>query len=76
MDGPPRPGSRSHGPRRLTDRQLEVLEALRDRDGSIKEAARELGISEQTVKGHLTTIYERLGVTRMVGAFRALGWMR
>lgn len=34
---------------------------------SNKEAASELGVSDNTVKNHLTAIYKRLGVTRREG---------
>ncbi len=45
----------------LTDRELEVLRAaaLGERN---KEIARRLGISERTVKAHLTSIYNKFGV--------------
>jgi two-component system, NarL family, response regulator YdfI len=45
----------------LTDRETEVLQAaaLGDRN---KEIAYKLGISERTVKAHLTSIYNKFGV--------------
>lgn len=48
-------------PERLTDRQLDVLQAL-VRGRSNKEIARELGMAEPTVKGHLVTIFRVLKV--------------
>jgi DNA-binding CsgD family transcriptional regulator len=42
-----------------TDRQLEVLLAVLDR--SEAQAATDLGISVQTIKGHLAQLYARLG---------------
>jgi DNA-binding NarL/FixJ family response regulator len=54
---------RSPGPdTKLTDREQEVLEMVGDGLPS-KMIARRLGISERTVKSHLTNIYQRLGVT-------------
>ncbi|MFF0343322.1 response regulator [Kribbella sp. NPDC004875] len=54
---------RSPGPdTKLTDREQQVLDMV----GSglpNKTIARRLGISERTVKAHLTNIYQRLGVT-------------
>ena len=46
----------------LTDREREVL--LQVRSGlANKQIARKLGISERTVKAHLTSVFQRLGVT-------------
>jgi DNA-binding NarL/FixJ family response regulator len=52
---------RAEAPERLTDRQLDVLQAL-VRGRSNKEIARELGMAEPTVKGHLVTIFRVLKV--------------
>jgi DNA-binding NarL/FixJ family response regulator len=46
----------------LTDREREVLRMVGDGHAN-KVIARRLGISERTVKAHLTSIYQRLGVT-------------
>ena len=46
----------------LTDREREVLAMLGEGLPN-KLIARRMGISEKTVKGHLTKIYDRLGVT-------------
>jgi DNA-binding NarL/FixJ family response regulator len=46
----------------LTDRQIEVLRLL-DRGLSNKEIGRELGVSERTVKAHMTAIFKSLGVS-------------
>lgn len=55
----------------LTQREREVLEALAGGLSNRKIGAR-LGISEATVKGHLTKIYQALGVSdRMSAAMRA-----
>lgn len=49
-------------PARLTDKQREVLDLVA-RGVSNRLIARQLGISEKTVKTHLTAIYAALGVT-------------
>jgi DNA-binding NarL/FixJ family response regulator len=46
----------------LTDREQEVLTMVGDGLPN-KTIARRLGITERTVKAHLTNIYQRLGVT-------------
>jgi DNA-binding NarL/FixJ family response regulator len=54
---------RSPGPdTQLTVREQEILEMIGDGLQN-KMIARRLGISERTVKSHLTNIYQRLGVT-------------
>jgi DNA-binding NarL/FixJ family response regulator len=61
-------GSRSTAPAsQLTDRELEVLRLV-TRGLPNKLIARELGISEGTVKAHLTTVFQRIGVTDRVQA--------
>ena len=66
-------GSRSSTPsHQLSDREREVLQLV-TRGLSNKLIARELGISEKTVKAHLTTIFQRIGVTDRV---RAAMWAR
>jgi DNA-binding NarL/FixJ family response regulator len=61
-------GSRGSGPgHQLSDREREVLQQV-TRGLSNKLIARELGISEKTVKAHLTTIFQRIGVTDRVQA--------
>jgi DNA-binding NarL/FixJ family response regulator len=47
---------------RLTDRERQVLRMIGDGLPN-KVIARRLGISERTVKAHLTSIYQQLGVT-------------
>ena len=51
----------------LSEREREVLGLLAG-GGSNKEIARRLGISERTVKGHLTAIFRRIGVFDRVQA--------
>ncbi len=51
----------------LTERELEVLQAAA-RGERNKEIAYKLGISERTVKAHLTNIYEKFGVDSRAAA--------
>jgi DNA-binding NarL/FixJ family response regulator len=51
----------------LSGREIEVL-GLVARGGSNKELARELHLSEATVKSHLIHIFEKLGVTDRTAA--------
>jgi DNA-binding NarL/FixJ family response regulator len=61
-------GSRGSGtPPQLSDREREVLQLV-TRGLPNKLIARDLGISEKTVKAHLTTIFQRIGVTDRVQA--------
>jgi DNA-binding NarL/FixJ family response regulator len=46
----------------LTDREREVLLAVRSGLAN-KQIARSLGISERTVKAHLTSVFQRIGVS-------------
>lgn len=55
--------SASHGVKVLTRRQIEVIEAVaRHPDAVLPEIALDLGISPNTLQGHLTNIRQRLGV--------------
>ena len=51
----------------LTERELEVLTAVA-RGERNKEIARDLGITERTIKAHLTNIYNKLGVDSRAAA--------
>ena len=51
----------------LTEREIEVLQGVADGSTS-KEIAYRLGISERTVKAHLTSIYNKLGVDSRAAA--------
>jgi len=51
----------------LTAREVEMLEFLR-RGKSNKEIARDLKLSPNTVKTHLTNLYEKLGVNNRTQA--------
>ena len=55
-------GARNRPNTDLTDREQEVLELVAT-GRSNKAIARRLGISEKTVKAHLTKIFQRIGVT-------------
>jgi DNA-binding NarL/FixJ family response regulator len=55
-------GARRSAGAELTSRELEVLECVAE-GLSNKLIARRLGISEKTVKTHLTSVFQRIGVT-------------
>jgi len=57
----PRTGS-DHQPFGLTGRELEIVSIVL-RGGPNKEIARACGISEKTVKRHLTNIFDKLGLS-------------
>ncbi len=56
----------------LTDREREVLELV-GQGLANKLIARRLGISERTVKAHLTSVFQRIGVTDRT---QAALWLR
>ena len=58
------PAPRAH---ELTGREVEVLQLV-GQGLANKQIARKLGISERTVKAHLTSIFQRLGVSDRVQA--------
>lgn len=60
-------GSRSSESINLTEREQEVLESIARGERS-KEIAAHLGISERTVKAHLASIYNKLGVDSRAAA--------
>lgn len=55
------------GKTNLTEREIEVLSAVAAGERN-KEIAYRLGISERTVKAHLTHIFNKLGVDSRAGA--------
>ncbi|MEZ4770792.1 MAG: response regulator transcription factor [Caldilineales bacterium] len=63
----PAPATDADGPLDLTEREREVLlaaaQGLRN-----KEIARDLGITERTVKAHLTSVYNKFGVDSRAAA--------
>lgn len=55
----------SQGIQSLTERQVEVIQACARRpNGLLPEIAADLGISPNTLQGHLTNIRQRLGVNK------------
>jgi DNA-binding CsgD family transcriptional regulator len=56
----------------LTPSEREVLE-LRFLGLSCDEVGAQRGISEQTVRNHIRNAYRKLGVSRQMDAFRAMG---
>ncbi len=58
----------------LTSRECEVLELLASGQ-SYKEMARSLGISPNTVKTHLASVYNKLEVERRAHAVEKARWM-
>jgi NarL family two-component system response regulator YdfI len=73
------PGGRKSGSENvdLTEREMEVLRAAAQGKTS-KEIAYGLGISERTVKAHLGSIYQKLGVDSRAAAIAAAagrGWL-
>ena len=61
---------RSNDPINLTEREYEVLEAIARGERS-KEIAVHLGITERTIKAHLSSIYNKLGVDSRAAAVGA-----
>ena len=59
--------TKPHGDLDLTDREREVLVAVARGERS-KEIATQMGITERTVKAHLASIYNKLGVDSRAAA--------
>jgi FixJ family two-component response regulator len=59
----------------LTPAQDRVLR-MRARGMSVMEVAAVLGISEQTVKNHLSDVYRRLGTGGLIPTLIERGWLR
>ena len=57
---PPRPATESHDPDALTDREREVLELLVRGVTSNRKLAKNLSVSENTVKFHVRNILDKL----------------
>ena len=57
-----RSGLRLVGVPALTDRETEALRCLTDGSLSQKDIARELNVTRNTVKTHLKSLYQKLGV--------------
>ncbi len=62
-----RSGAGGQAPGELTPRELEVLRLVRLGLAN-KQIGRRLGISERTVKAHLTSIFQRIGVSDRTSA--------
>ena len=59
---------------RIQPRVLEIAK-LKSTGLTNKEIAHLLGITEQTVKNHLSNLYAVLGVNSFEGAQNAMGWV-
>lgn len=59
----------------MTPAEDRVLR-LRAEGLSVKAVAGVLGISDQTVKNHITSAYASLDVDNFASALRKLGWLR
>ena len=72
LDGAPADEDDGRQPRRpaLTERQTDVLRRL-SQDRSNRSIAGELGLSEKTVKAHVTAIFRALNVANRVEASAA-----
>jgi DNA-binding NarL/FixJ family response regulator len=57
---PPRPAAELHDPDALTDREREVLELLVRGVTSNRKLAKDLGVSENTIKFHVRNILDKL----------------
>ena len=74
-DGEQTPGVKEHDVSLLTLRQIEVLSRVCQGKAN-KQIATELGLSEKTVKAHVTAIFKVLGVanrTQAALAARSVG---
>jgi len=60
FDRPPKPAAEPHDPDALTDREREVLELLVRGITSNRKLAKQLGVSENTVKFHVRNILDKL----------------
>jgi two-component system, NarL family, response regulator YdfI len=74
---PPRSRASRDNPLELTPRELEVLHGAAAGERN-KEIAYRLGISSRTVKAHLTSVYNKLGVDSRAAAIAVAaqkGWL-
>ena len=74
---PPRSRTSQNSPLELTPRELEVLRGAAAGERN-KEIAFRLGISSRTVKAHLTSVYNKLGVDSRAAAIAIAakkGWL-
>lgn len=73
----PAPSKHKSGDIQITPRELEVLQAAATGERN-KEIAYRLGISSRTVKAHLTSVYNKLGVDSRAAAIAVAakkGWL-
>lgn len=70
----PASDSKTREPVSITERELEVLQSVARGERS-KEIAVRLGISERTVKAHLASIYNKLGVDSRAAAIAVAAQM-
>ncbi len=66
----PGPDESEYPPQTLTDREIEVLQ-LTAQGLANKQIAARLGISEHTIKFHLSSLYSKLGVSSRTEAVRS-----
>ena len=57
--------------RKLTPRELEIMELVKQ-GLTNKQIARRLGLSEQTIKNHLSSVFKKLGASNRITALIAL----
>jgi DNA-binding NarL/FixJ family response regulator len=60
---------------RLTPRQVDVLLVMSD-GRTYAQAAHALGIATQTARNEAFEAFQRLEVSGLIAAYRALGWLR
>jgi DNA-binding NarL/FixJ family response regulator len=61
--------------REVTPAQMRTLAHVARTGDTLGRTAATLGITEQTVKNHLSSAYRTLSAGNLVGAFIALGWL-
>lgn len=61
--------------KQLTEREREIME-LYVEVGVQKRIGPLLGISEQTVKNHITSAYRKVGVETAIDFYRTMGWLK
>jgi DNA-binding NarL/FixJ family response regulator len=56
---------------KITDRQSEIIQKIISGDSN-RLIAENLGITESTIKGHITNIYDKLGIYNKMQLFNLL----
>ena len=59
----------------LTPREVDVLRVMVESECQY-DAAKRMGISPETVKGHLSHVYGKLGTSGLIATCRRLGWLK